>query len=43
MRRVLDSTKLKRMGWKNKISLNEGLAKVYNNFSKKYKLAHSIL
>jgi GDP-L-fucose synthase len=43
LRRVLDSTKLKRMGWKNKISLNEGLAKVYNNFGKKYKLVHSIL
>ena len=43
LRRVLDSTKLKRMGWKNKISLNEGLAKVYNNFIKKYKLVHSIL
>jgi GDP-L-fucose synthase len=43
LRRVLDSTKLKKMGWKNKISLNEGLAKVYNNFGKKYKLAHFIL
>jgi GDP-L-fucose synthase len=43
LRRVLDSTKLKRMGWKNKISLNEGLAKVYNNFGNKYKLVHSIL
>ena len=35
MRRVLDSTKLKKMGWKNKISLNEGLTKVFNNFEKK--------
>ena len=43
MRRVLDSTKLKKMGWKNKISLNEGLTKVCNNFAKTYKLAHSIL
>jgi hypothetical protein len=31
------------MGWKNKISLNEGLTKVFNNFGKKYKLADSIL
>ena len=43
LRRVLDSTKLKKMGWKNKISLNEGLTIVCNNFGKKYKLAHSIL
>jgi UDP-glucose 4-epimerase len=43
LRRVLDSTKLKKMGWKNKISLHEGLTKVCNNFGKKYKLAHSIL
>jgi GDP-L-fucose synthase len=43
LRRVLDSTKLKKMGWKNKISLNEGLTKVFNNFGKKHKLAHSIL
>jgi GDP-L-fucose synthase len=43
MRRVLDSTKLKKMGWKNKISLNEGLTKVFNNFGKKHKLADSIL
>ena len=43
LRRVLDSTKLKKMGWKNKISLNEGLTKVFNNFGKKYKLADSIL
>jgi len=35
LRRVLDSTKLKKMGWKNKISLNEGLTKVFNNFEKK--------
>ena len=37
-RRVLDSTKIKKMGWKNKISLDAGLSKIYNNFEKKYKL-----
>ena len=34
MRRVLDSTKIKKMGWKSKISLNEGLHQVCNNFKK---------
>ncbi len=34
MRRVLDSTKIKKMGWKSKISLNEGLYQVFNNFEK---------
>ena len=43
LRRVLDSTKLKKMGWKNKISLYEGLTKVFNNCGKKHKVAHSIL
>jgi GDP-L-fucose synthase len=35
-RRVLDSTKIKKIGWKNKISLDKGLSKVYINFEKKY-------
>jgi GDP-L-fucose synthase len=35
-RRILDSTKIKKMGWKNKISLNKGLSEVYINFEKKY-------
>ena len=35
-RRVLDSTKLKKMGWKNNISLDKGLNKIYNNFEKEY-------
>ena len=35
-RRILDSTKIKKMGWKNKISLDKGLSKVYTNFEKKY-------
>ena len=34
MRRVLDSTKIKKMGWKSKISLNEGLCQVCKNFKK---------
>jgi GDP-L-fucose synthase len=41
-RRVLDSTKIKKMGWKNKISLDAGLSQIYNNFEKKYKLVRSI-
>ena len=41
-RRVLDSTKVKKMGWKNKISLDAGLSQIYNNFEKKYKLVRSI-
>ena len=35
-RRVLDSTKIKKMGWKNNISLDKGLNKIYNNFEKEY-------
>ena len=41
-RRVLDSNKIKKMGWKNKISLDAGLSQIYNNFEKKYKLVRSI-
>jgi len=37
-RRVLDSNKIKKLGWKKKILLNNGLSQVYNNFEKKYKL-----
>jgi GDP-L-fucose synthase len=37
-RRVLDSTKIRKLGWRNKISLNAGLNKVYDNFEIKYKL-----
>jgi GDP-L-fucose synthase len=41
-RRILDSTKIKKMGWESKISLDVGLSQIYNNFEKKYKLDHSI-
>ena len=40
-RRVLDSTKIKKMGWKNNISLDKGLNKIYNNFEKEYRIRHS--
>ena len=36
-RRVLDSAKIIKMGWKNKILLDAGLSQIYNNFEKKYK------
>jgi GDP-L-fucose synthase len=42
MRRVLDSTKIKKMGWKNKISLDTGLREIYNNFDKNYKAKKTI-
>jgi GDP-L-fucose synthase len=41
-RRILDSTKIKKMGWESKISLDMGLSQIYNNFEKKYKLDNSI-
>jgi GDP-L-fucose synthase len=37
-KRLLDSSKIKKLGWENKIYLDDGLAKIYNNFEKKYKL-----
>lgn len=40
-RRVLDSTKIKKMGWKYNISLDEGLNKIYKNFEKEYRIRHS--
>jgi len=40
-RRVLDSYKIKKIGWKNKILLDDGLSQIYNNFEKKYKLGLS--
>lgn len=40
-RRILDSTKIKKMGWKNNISLDKGLNKIYNNFEKEYRIRHS--
>jgi GDP-L-fucose synthase len=36
-RRVLDSTKIKKMGWKYNISLDKGLNKIYKNFEKEYR------
>lgn len=36
-RRILDSTKINKMGWKSKIFLINGLSEVYTNFEKKYK------
>lgn len=39
-RRILDSTKIKKMGWKNNISLDKGLNKIYNNFEKEYRIRH---
>ena len=29
------------MGWKNNISLDKGLNKIYNNFEKEYRIRHS--
>jgi GDP-L-fucose synthase len=40
-RRVLDSTKIKKMGWKYNISLDKGLNKIYKNFEKEYRIRHS--
>lgn len=36
-RKVMDITKLHRMGWRHKISLKEGLVKAYKNFKELYK------
>ena len=40
-RKLLDVSKLHRMGWRAKISLMEGIGKVYSEFIKTYGLATS--